>query len=456
MKTINLFIACSTRTESLNEQKEALVNICKSLNTEYARKKEVVRIRPVAYDNLERRQQVFDNYIKSKADIVVFLIDKKYGSFLEDELNLAVKRLRRWHKPELLVFLSEELDKGSEQKIKKILEKCGQLIDPLKDTDSLIASVKARIEGFVESYKEIRRRQRWNKIIRWALPVLLVTIYVLIRVINYYSQPRILLVGGGSVKTYILNECGVDIIREKPRFWMYAPMPSSNSWTLLTEEAMKDEKDRKYYPICLSAEEAVDSVFLGKMDSLYFKKKGVVVSILVGYDTLTAYCRSSYFNNYLPIDVSVINSNSLVQLISDKNVRLYATSPGSGTLDTYNEKATLKLPSNDTLFDGRRIFLFKDIDYIDSNWGNYIILGSKNYLPNDPTKSGRTLFVLDSDGNAIRKPIFLYFMAYSKKGEFVIEKEILNFFEKINRPISKEFVTKVKYTKEYIVKDTIL
>ena len=100
MKTINLFIASSATSELLNKQKEALVKKCKELNTEFAEEDKDYYINPRAYDDLERRMDVFESHIKND-DVVVFLIDGTKDPLLEKKLQKAAKK---FFEPNLSLF----------------------------------------------------------------------------------------------------------------------------------------------------------------------------------------------------------------------------------------------------------------------------------------------------------------------------------------------------------------
>ena len=91
MKTINIFIACSPTSEILADQKEVLSKKCRELNTELAEIGKGFYINPIAYENPERRMEVFKKHIK-KDDIAIFLFDNERDAVLLDEFEQAVKR----------------------------------------------------------------------------------------------------------------------------------------------------------------------------------------------------------------------------------------------------------------------------------------------------------------------------------------------------------------------------
>lgn len=454
-KKLDIYIACSTKADVLFDQKKDIIDLCKELNNEYARKGIDIRTKAVGYDAPERRKEVFEDFINHNADIVVFLIDENIDNTQEEilkfELDTAIKRFKKNYRPVILIYLPSTTEEKLSDNLKKILEDNKLLAESVTNKDDLKECIRKKILLYVDCYdmyhkqqRSVRRRHFWYKILLALFIVSIPSVYYFYK---YLNQSRVLITGGGSVKTYILNECGVDIVSENRKFWLYAPMPSENSWTLLTEEVIKKDEDRQFFtPICLSAESAPDSVFLGKMDSSVFKNTGIVVSVLLGYDPLIVLCRKTIIDSLnangltdTTIDCRVLDSI----IISNPTISLFTTSLTSGTYGAYTKKCPHlpNGPKGDSItLKHDRIKLFKNIEEITdaniiSKWGNYVILGSKNYLPHDSTKESKKLTVFDGN-SAIFKPIYLYFMAYKKQdGVYAIPSEVISFFMRINRPL---------------------
>lgn len=460
-KKLDIYIACSTKADVLFDQKKDIIDLCKELNNEYARKGVDIRTKAVGYDAPERRKEVFEDFIKHNADVVVFLIDEIIDNAQEEilkfELETAKKKFQQYCRPVILIYLPSTTEEKLSDNLKKILEDNKLLAESVTNRDELKECIRKKILLYVDCYDIYHKQMKFAKIQHYGYKLLYVLIpffvIVAVGIYEYWSQKRLLITGGGSVKTYILNECEVDIISKNHKFWIYAPMPSGNSWTLLTEEVIKKDEDRKHFiPICLSAEKAPDSIFLGKIDSSTFKNTGIVVSVLLGYDPLIVLCRKNIIDGLnangltdTTIDCRVLDSI----IISDPTISLFTTSLTSGTYGAYT-KSCPHLPNGskgDTVSIKQE--LFKNIEEItDSNiikkWGNYLILGSKNYLPHDSTKESIKLTVFDGD-SVIIKPIYLYFMAYKKQdGVYAIPSEVISFFMRINRPLQLD-----KYTTEH-------
>lgn len=469
IKKVDIYISCSTKNEVLTNQKTKITKLCGDLNVEYAKKRENVNIKVVGYDDHERRSEIFEKFTTHTADIVVFLVDKDIDNnqkkVLKNELQLACSRYKKYRKPEILVYMKDDVNESLKEVVHDRLIINGLSSSTIEDLNALESDVKENIEKYINSYNVLKKIHNIEKIKEYSVIIAILFLIVSGVFSTLYimgKQKRLLFAGGGSVMAYILKECNTDLFRAKPLFWLYAPMPSSHTGTLLTEETIKDEKNRRYYPICLSAAEIKDSVFLGNISPTIFKRTGIVVSVFLGYDALTAYCKSSYFDSIFLQDT--IKSSELQERIrKDTNIKIYTTSDGSGTRDAYNKEVGLNLSSKDTIHVNRticKINFFKDIDNIDTSWGNYIILGSKYYLPNDPNSNGRMFTVRDTNDSVILKPIYIYFMAYRKKdGTYAIPNETINFFKKIGRDLpERKYVVRRKlfnpFKKEYIIPDT--
>lgn len=497
-KKVSLFVSCSSNSDDIKQRKDKIIETIGKLNVDYAQKREDKHIDIIGYNDPESREEVFHDYIKKNADIVVFLIDElndaKQEKKLIDEINFATDTNKEQGSPHVFIYtnrIKQELSKNLEN----VVNNNKFHFERINDKEDLSKKIQDNIEEYFSKYSIFNKiRSFYKQIKNIKIGAIVIFVFIVILVFYLYltvwNQNRLLLVGGGSAKNYIKEECEMDAISEKPKYWIYAPMPSSNSWTLLTEEAMKDDKDRKYYPICLSAEEAKVTNFLGNMELTAFKKKGVVVSLLIGYDTLKAYCNASYINRKFLDDmikqscselkcdnrdsitspffdsifrINTIRCDTLNALLQrDTNIKLYATSLGSGTRDTYidSNKANLQFLTKKIAPNNHTIELYTDISTIDSN-RNFIVLGSRYYKPSHGISKAKVLTVLDTNGNPIIKPIYLYFIAYNKSDKgYEVKSEIEQFFKKIKRPIGKdvkERLNKIIHdTNSFIVKDTLL
>ena len=445
-KIINLFIASSATSELLNKQKESLIEKCRELNTEFAERSIDYYIKPIAYEDLERRMDVFGNHIEND-DIVVFLIDGTEDPNLEEKLKVAAEKYRAGSKPELLVFVSNKIDEEYKQKIKVILKAKGWLYENL-DIDShdyFLTNVENRIKGYIAQSDEKNKQKKQKKRFYWEIGVIMaVLVFVCIglslknRSLNRQIETkRLLIAGGGSARNYIeksfLNNKSIADLQ--PDYWWYTPMPSGDSYRIIKEEIInlkEDYRDSPYYTIVVSAEKANDSCFMkdyniNERDKHIkeFKDIGLVVGIRLGYDdTLVVYGYKS-----LPDDLT-IKSSDLDMLIRDTKISILRTSENSGTYKAYvNVCNSLKNRHGLGFFSSSN----KIIDT--TSW---LVLGSANYKPVYNMKGVvRSSVIDDTTGTAICKPIYVYFMLYKKNknsNEYILPDATKKFLYAITRP----------------------
>ena len=439
MKTINLFIACSTSSESLNIQKERIVKLCKTLSAELS-KEEQVTINPVAYDDLERRMKVFNNYIKRKADIVVFLVDDDLGSFLEEELEQAVRRGRKYRRPELLVYVSENIEEKPKHKIESILERGGWLYDRPNNTEDLLSDVEKRIRGYVYSYDSIRKKQLSFRVWSWIVGFLVVfaTAGCILLGYLYHTKPeskKLLIFGGGSARNYIekryLTSQGQDslnkLIKTNPEIWWYAPMPSGDAYRMIAENIINLEDDYKnslYYPVIISAAKADSaSCFTSYFEKNDFRERGVVIGVHLGNDTLVVYGSDAIF------DSPYIDCLTLDSLILDKDseISIRKTSDNSGTFKAYYNDTIC--PSLRYLTNKPDLF-FSDQSLIDDK--RWIALGSAYYKPKNNLNS-ISCFLVKGPNDFVFKEIYLYFVLYKdmNTNTYMLPTATLEFLDKL-------------------------
>lgn len=419
MKEINVFITCSTKSDLLNEQKEAIVELCKKMNKEYAQKGQIVHITPVAYEDLERRWDVSQQHIKYQVDIVVFLVGDKLtdDDILLKEVEIAVEQNRKRNRPELLVYLSNELDNDSKEIMLKKLNDDGWLYEPLNNTEDLLNNFKKRIEGYVNSYDSIRRKQRkekrrrvWLRVLAAVLPIIAITsLWFGFHWRRESETRRLLIVGGGSARHYIEDRLMGQPNGLSTKFWLYAPMPSGDSYKIMAEEVMKCDtnyKLRPYYPIVISASQVTpkgDSVFRRTIKPERYRKTGVVIGMYLGEDRLAVYGGNGAIPDSMKTSGSSIDVPSLISIMDDPSIKVYTTNKNSGTFNQFKNyipklnEENIKWP------------VFYDIDNLSKQTKTrWIALGSECYKPLDADES---LVLKDGDG-AVGKPVYIYFMHY--------------------------------------------
>ena len=480
-KTINLFIACSTTSDILNMQKNKLEKLCDELSIEFAEKGEKVTINAVAYDDMERRMLVFKRYIKHKADIVVFLVDKKLGAFLEEELDLAVKRGRQYRRPELLVYITDSIEQGTKQKVAGILEKGGWLYNIIQSTEELLTDVEKRIKGYVGSYESIRKKQHSFKFLSWFVIILfgLGAIGGIWGSIKYFEQSkalkeaeskRLLIVGGGSARKYIEDSLLCKKNGLSTKYWIYTNMPSGDAYRLLAEENMNYTKDfdsLPYYPVIISAQKAGgDEAFCGinneKGEAFcginnekkeQFKDKGIVIGVYIGNDNLVVYGSNDAFDEIQigqdsTITTKVLDSiiaaskDSLINKKPHPRMMIYTTKNNSGTKNAYDSVCN-SLTIYDSICDRLNIdHLFFNIDSITGHKtkNKWLALGSEYYSPKE---NKYRLKVVNGDKQNISKDLYVYFMLYKdRKEKYRLPSAIENFLLDIK--VADTTITSIK------------
>lgn len=469
MKTINLFVACPIDSDNLKSLKEDIKKRCLELNAYFAntieedKEDKQIKIIPLTYDDPERREEVCKKIIKHRADIVLFLFDGVYDKYLLDELEFAVERSVKFHKPEPLVYINKnnnnptnnDLDKD----IAKILAEGGWISEPFIDSEDLWRKVLDKLERYFNQYHSIRRIQRNAKKRYYGLWIGL-PIVAAFAVAFFFAWKnaeinRLLIVGGGSARRYVEGS-----ILKKPNglktlIWLYAPMPSGDSYRIMAEESIKNyEKyqDRPYYPIVLSAQKASEKNFLRTSRRDDFKKTGIIIGIQIGEDYLVAYGSKNAIPNEMIISDTAILSTSIDSIIKKqlllssssivdsttekKQTVFYTTSENSGTLNSYFKVCdSLKLREYLSMCEaskeGRRSF--SDIDSLpkEKNDSIWIVLGSKYYYPKNTIM--KPLTVLNNEKNVQSKPIYIYFMLYKDKDSdtYILPKSTKRFLKKI-------------------------
>lgn len=484
---INLFVACPQKTSKLRKQKEFIKKKClesntdsanefynqEELNKDSAKEKSIVNIKPVTYDDPERREEVSKQIIEHRADIVVFLFDKDYDECLLDELKLAVEQSIKFHKPEPLVYIKKEKETGANdiandndaidnddpnkeidkfKKVREVLAEGGWRYDPFEDTDDLWNKVKDKIDRYAHSYNSIREIQKLNKKkyygFRIGLPFLslCVILSVVFGIIFYRNwknaeSKKLLIFGGGSARNYIediylnlnqdsIPEDTVKLIKVNPQLWWYAPMPSADAYRMIAENILNLDDDYKkslYYPIIISAEKAnTDTYFKRSLTESKFREKGVVIGVSLGNDTLVVYGSDSFFDS--DINASILDSFVLNPFID--NISIMKTSDNSGTFKAYYNDSTC--PNLKNLVD-KPDLIFSDNSVIEKD--KWIALGSKHYWPANGKLNPRFVYI-DKEGQKeyLSKSIYLYFVLYKDKNSdnYVLPTATLEFLDRIH------------------------
>lgn len=487
--TINLFVVAPKN--SLKKEKERIKKCCDGLNIKKAETGKLFKIETTTYNAPENRKDVSNNHIKNKADIVIFLVDNNINVSeddpLVDNIKLAIKQNNIFHKPEPVVFVQyNNLNNNNFELINKILATGGWVPEPYRNTKELLGKVKDKINRYTDLYPSIKSERRNSKIRYYGLRVAMVLSVILVTIIAYFllfrdkvESRQLLVMGGGSAKNYIIKNTSLEIKDLDKMFCHYAAMASGNSYGLIAEEVIKNYNGYRahpYYPIILSAQQAKANDFLKESDIKEFKDTGIVISIMVGYDWLVAYGSKGVFSDNVNsldnvirtdlLDTIIAHQVSLLKSPADsanidsvttktRPITVYTTSENSGTINTYKRICDSSLI---TQYNSIRHHRFTDNLYLSNELnaeGGWIALGSEYYRPTNNKMD--SLIVLDSTGNRITKPLYVYFMLYKHNGSYVLPKATKNFLKKIDvdKDIIKCINKKINENDTIIINDTI-
>ena len=472
MKKVSIFVAGA---KDLKEQRLRLKALANDLSDEYSRNGEAVNVHVCSYENFGDNQIDYDAFIEHTADLVIFVLKDRIGSKTEEEFLLAAKRYRQSGTPEIMVFLHTFDEKTPEighieGLVNATLEK---YYTEYSSTDELIFKAKERIEKFVtekysskskpliKSPKERGRLSKLTSYLGWFVAFLLLVLF-LFRMLFPSTKPVLLFAGGGTVDNYIRRyHSNVDIRNYHGS--IYAHMPSSNAWFLLTEEVLtpqttvNNEVMYKFFPICLSSEKATESSFLSVCTKEQFMQVGHVISLLLGNDTLRICAKKteelSRVCKNLPLGyVTTGELAELLDLYTAQQWNIFNTSVGSGTRQAY-QTALTKYGCDFSVLPSRRYTAETGLDIINAEGEPYVVLGSECYMVNQLAPEIRngscvSLQVVDDQNNFIMKPIYLYFIAYnhsrSRSNDLWIPEETVSLLKDLEKKLDRSITKNIK------------
>lgn len=453
-KTIRIFVAGS---QELTTERDALKALAHDLNKSYRYSGITFEFQscddPVFKDN----QHNYNNYIKNNADIVIFVLKDDMRNFTRQEFEKAAEAYKEKNLPEIMVFMNGYSDeklgtKEMKDFIKKHLGEHHYII-PYDRIEDLKHLAKDRIRNFATPiYKQLHRTQMLT-IAAFAAFLLVLTGVLAWKVVSQSNTPKLLFAGGGSALNYIQESANIDI--KNWRGALYASMPSGTSWPLMAEEYNRHEnrngnKDLKFVTLVISAGKANTAVMLKSCDRVEFNNKATIVESKIGYDTLCIYIQKDFYEKHkerLPINKNEITAKDFREvLLKNDNLHalFFATAESSGTRNQYNQCLI-----NDTATDirsyAKHVTIFNEADapgvYTNKP---YVIMGSEYYYPKVLDKKGMApkdkyekIILKDDKGKAIRKPIYLYFVAFTDVSDDTKYVHIPDPIYKVLRKIKK-------------------
>ena len=407
---------------------KALVN---NLNGENRMKGIPITLNMFSYVNLGDNQTDYDDFIKNKSDIVIFIIEDRIGDKTREEFLLATQEHKKTGKPKNLVFIKESQSKAPEiEEVERLVnENSDSYYIDYSNLEDLEYKVKERLMQEVDSlmaksnsspHKKIRTLKLWAWLSTLAFAAL--AFIMLWNVFTRDDDVTLLFIGGGSAVRCLEETC-----QEVGNVYDYdnsicIAVPTSSSWPIITSEVMQHHaaKGKPFYPVCMSAMEANESDFLKMSNRSQFLEKGSVLSYYLGDDDLTMYVKKTYKHELIDgkDSIGVETLAAFLKSISEQNVMIFTTEVGSGTLTNYQRILTPYdiIVSKEVL--GEHVDKFTDLtpkSKIRRDETPYIMLGSHYYVAREVYDEGdcRPIIVLDEDGKTVTKTNYLYFAGYN-------------------------------------------
>lgn len=450
----SIFIAGAV---ALVNQRLKLQAAANDLNKELKKKDAHVTI--LSYEAFKDNQREYNAHIENDCDLIIFILDGVIGRHTLEEYVLAYKHYEKYGSPQIFVLMNKydevtpdikfiegllagttegywRIYKNDEDLVFHATNRIRSFVDEklqLQDSDSSEINLKKREsreeDKIVPKEPKIPKvnGRRVKKMILSALLCLLLVMGVasLYLVYRQSRQPdsMLLITGGGSAVNFIDSVYFKDkgrnfFLRDYPG-GLYVHMPTSTAWKLLEEEAISIQPNgtRRYYPICVSADSAVDYNFTQTISNNHFTQKGTIVAFKLGQDPLMVYAHKDIsMGNKVPGQLTIDELRKLIMNEARQPFTLFTTSPTSGTRAVYNAELA-KCGMN--FADSATVIFSEDSDlpHMNNQDRPYLILGSKYYSVKElEYAKGSEMFeyrVVNSDTHApLQKPMFLYAMAY--------------------------------------------
>jgi hypothetical protein len=462
-KIVNIFIAGA---KDLAPQRLKLKAEISDLNHKLEDSKTGVRFLVSSFETFGNNQDEYNKFIQQKANLVIFVLKDRIGDNTQKEYLLAMKNKREMNHPKVVVFLNNYTEVTPDiAYINGLLSGEDYYISYENDAD-LVSKVKVYLEDFIKKEdcttisessdikkKTIQKSPNFKngwKIIIYFLAGVIFAVATMFRL----EEPVLLIAGGGSAKNYIDLYGKIKIDKYPDSYYVH--MPSGNAWLLLTEEVISPQTTPQYYPVCISASKATDKDFLKISTMDRFLESGSVIEAQLGEDTL-AVCLQNVPSiteklSKQCLEDKEISIQQLVQLMEDTTmINVFTTSPNSGTRTTYERLLSNANFSLETL---KTRQFSEDTDMASINEDKpYLLLGSRCYRMKaleQKVHEGKAmeLNVYDMvDGKRVysTKPVYLYFMAYTRdrhrpldKNEMIIPEPTLDLLKDLDIDISNK------------------
>ena len=235
-RDITIFVSGSKRLKEHRLRLKALVN---NLNGENRMKGIPITLNMFSYVNLGDNQTDYDDFIKNKSDIVIFIIEDRIGDKTREEFLLATQEHKKTGKPKNLVFIKESQSKAPEiEEVERLVnENSDSYYIDYSNLEDLEYKVKERLMQEVDSlmaksnsspHKKIRTLKLWAWLSTLAFAAL--AFIMLWNVFTRDDDVTLLFIGGGSAVRCLEETC-----QEVGNVYDYdnsicIAVPTSSSW----------------------------------------------------------------------------------------------------------------------------------------------------------------------------------------------------------------------------------
>ena len=266
-RKIRVFIAGST---TLKEERNVFKIIASDLNNEFENMGVVFKIK--SYESVGNQQEDYNNFIRDKADLIIFVLNGTIGKTTEEEFRIATDNMHKTGYPKIMAFYRVITGEDTMEKnyLRGILMGCtGQYLSEYETREDLIEKGKQELRHFVRKYvaelenkkanadepdvknapeqtcdaesepgaetcratKSLTRYVYAGVAILFILAAFFTGVYSHRKVTN---SPALMFVGGGSAANYIeQNFKNVNLYDYDNGYYIH--MPSGNAWLCLTE-----------------------------------------------------------------------------------------------------------------------------------------------------------------------------------------------------------------------------
>lgn len=180
MDNYRIFVAGAKKLEKQR-------NLIKAWANDYNEENDSIHIIVRSYENFGDRQNEYNNFIKKKANLVLFILDGKIGEKTEEELTIAVESLNDSNHPDVCVFLHSFVEKNEDiEHIEHLMnEIVGHYYIEYKNDEDLIAKSEKYISRKIK--KTDQEKGRENKLYYWAKIVLVIICMFMVVIGVFFS-----------------------------------------------------------------------------------------------------------------------------------------------------------------------------------------------------------------------------------------------------------------------------